>query len=151
MIKFILYSTIAIIFAACANNGSEERKDGYSKRPQTAEDSLFEEVMHGHDTAMAKMGKLGRYQKEVSAKLDSLREVGGSKLAEAEKSLNELGTELKEAEEGMNNWMDDFDIDSAMGNIERRIEYLKNEKIKVDDVKEKIFRTLEKADSLLKK
>lgn len=151
MIKFILYSTIAIIFVACADNGSEERKDGYSKKPQTTEDSLFEEVMHGHDTAMAKMGKLGRYQKAVNEKLDSLREVGGNKLEEAEKSLKDLGVELKEAEEGMNNWMDNFEIDSAMNNIERRIEYLKSEKIRVDDVKEKIFRTLEKADSLLKK
>ncbi len=136
---------------ACADNSSEERKDGYSQRPQNPEDSLFEEVMHGHDTAMAKMGRLGRYRKDVESKLDSLEKTGSKATATLKSKLQELGVDLKKAEDGMNQWMEDFDIDSAQDNIERRIEYLKNEKIKVDDVKEKILQTLEKADSLLKK
>lgn len=145
-----IYLPIVVLLAiACSNNESSDRKDGFTKGPQSAEDSLFDEVMHGHDTAMAKMGKLGRYKKEVTAKLDSLKAVGGKKWADVEQSLNGLKTDLQEAEDGMNKWMEDFDIDSAQDNIERRLEYLKDEKIKVDEVKRKIFQTLDKADSLL--
>lgn len=136
---------------ACADNSSEERKDGYSERATNPEDSLFEEVMHGHDTAMAKMGRLSRYRKDVDAKLDSLEKKGSKASASLKSTLKELGADLKRAEDGMNQWMQDFDIDSAQENVERRIDYLKNEKIKVDDVKEKILETLKRADSLLKK
>ena len=150
MRKFVGCLAALSILVSCGNQEeTSDRKDGYSQAPQTAEDSLFEEVMHGHDTAMAKMGKLGRYQKQVDAKIDSLKKLGGSKWAELEKSLGTLGAELKDAQEGMNRWMDEFEIDSAQEDMKRRIDYLRSEKIKVDDVKEKIFHTLEKADSLL--
>ena len=149
MLHKIYLPFLLLLAIACGNNESSDRKDGFTKGPQSAEDSLFDEVMHGHDTAMAKMGKLGRYKKEVTAKLDSLKKVGGKKWADVGQSLNGLKTDLQQAEDGMNKWMEDFDIDSAQDNIERRLEYLKNEKIKVDEVKRKIFQTLDKADSIL--
>lgn len=151
MLQKFFYLAVILLACACNDNSSEERTDGYSKRPQNPEDSLFEEVMHGHDTAMAKMGKLSGYQKQVKEKLDSLEKTGAKATASLKSALRELGSDLEKAEDGMNKWMEDFDIDSAQDNVERRLEYLKSEKIKVDDVKEKIFETLKKADSLLKK
>ena len=51
----------------------------------------------------------------------------------------------------MNTWMEEFSIDSAQDNIERRIEYLEAERSKVTRVKEEILSVLAKADSALKK
>jgi hypothetical protein len=149
MLRLICYSVVLFLFAC--GNASDERTDGYSKRAQAPEDSLFDEVMHGHDTAMAKMGKLGGYRKQVEQKLDSLEKAGSKATASLKNRLQELREDLKSAEDGMNQWMEDFEIDSAQNNIERRIEYLKSEKIKVDEVKEKILETLRKADSMLRK
>ncbi|MBO9571364.1 MAG: hypothetical protein J7497_04030 [Chitinophagaceae bacterium] len=148
--KKLLYLSAIVLMISCGDNSSD-RTDGFTKGDQAPEDSLFDEVMHGHDTAMAKMGKLGRYRKEVESKLDSLAKVGGAAKASAESALKQLGAELKNAEDGMNKWMEDFEIDSAQDNIEKRLEYLKSEKFKVDEVKDNIFKALNRADSLLSK
>ena len=143
-----------ILFAVSCGEGEPapaERTDGFSKKAQTPEDSLFDEVMHGHDVAMAKMGKIGKYRKELQGKIDSLSKVGGAAKASVQSSLKEVEAELKVAEEGMNKWMDEFEIDSAQDDIKRRLQYLTSEKLKVDDVKEKILNAVSKADSLLKK
>jgi septal ring factor EnvC (AmiA/AmiB activator) len=149
MIKFLFCCAITLMVASCGESATEERKDGFSKRPGTAEDSLFDAVMHGHDTAMAKMGKLRRYQKEVQQKIDSLAQSSGAK-SSFQATLKQLEADLKQAEEGMNKWMEDFSIDSAQNDLKRRIEYLQSEKIKVDGVAEKIFSTISKADSMLR-
>jgi hypothetical protein len=145
----------ALILLAVSCNDSEpapvERTDGFSKKAETPQDSLYDEVMHGHDVAMAKMGKIGRYRKELQNKIDSLSKVGGEAKSSLKASFKELESELKVAEDGMNKWMDEFEIDSAQDDIKRRIEYLSSEKLKVDDVKEKILNAVSKADSLLKK
>jgi transcriptional regulator NrdR family protein len=41
-------------------------------------------------------------------------------------------------------------MDSAVSNIEQRIKYLTEEKLRVSKVKEAILNSLQKADSLLK-
>jgi len=50
----------------------------------------------------------------------------------------------------MENWMDEFNMDSAVNNVEQRIKYLSEEKLKVSNVKENILTSLQKADSLIK-
>lgn len=149
MTKPLLFSFL--LLTACADSDNSDRKDGYSGKVSKPEDSMFEEVMHGHDTAMAKMGKISGYKKEIARKLDSLPKKGAAVKVGLENALKDLEGDLEKAESRMNKWMDDFSIDSAQDNVERRIEYLKSEKIKVDDVKEEIRKVLAKADSLLKK
>ena len=51
----------------------------------------------------------------------------------------------------MNQWMEEFSIDSAQDNPEKRIEYLSSEKVKVTKVKDEILSVVAKADSALKK
>lgn len=150
MFKAILSATLVIIFSACGGNG-DDRKDGFSEVEKNPEDSLFQEVMDGHDEAMAKMNKIRGYRKEFAGKLDSLKKIRSEAKEKLSKAYEEASLELKEAEEEMNTWMQEFSIDSAADDMERRLKYLKSEKIKVNKVKEDIFSALEKADSLLKK
>jgi hypothetical protein len=51
----------------------------------------------------------------------------------------------------MNAWMDQFSIDSAADDVQRHIQYLAGEKLKVDSVRDQIVSVLAEADSLLKK
>ncbi len=143
---------LAFVFlVSCGNNSSEERKDGYSETAKNPEDSLFQDVMNQHDEAMAKMGKLAGYRKQFDAKIDSLKKVKSSTKEAVGKQYEEISGELKKAEDRMNTWMQEFSIDSAQDNVERRLQYLGSEKTKVTTIKEEILSALAKADSVLKK
>lgn len=151
MTKYIIFSAILFLFAACGEDTSGDRKDGYSDNSKNPEDSLFQAVMDGHDEAMAKMGKLSGYRKQIEQKLDSLNKVKSSAKAGLIKTYEEISGKLKDAEDGMNRWMQEFVIDSAQEDAKRRINYLESEKSKVNKVKDEIFEMLSRADSLLKK
>jgi hypothetical protein len=51
----------------------------------------------------------------------------------------------------MDKWMVEFSMDSMKNNVEQRINYLTEEKLKVGKVKDAILNSLAQADSLLKK
>jgi len=140
-----------VFFAACANSSSDERKNGYSDVPKNPEDSLFQEVMDLHDVAMSKMGKLAAYRKQFDARIDSLKKVRSASKESLTKRYGELSADLKQAEDKMNTWMQEFSIDSAQDDVKRRIAYLESEKSKVTAVKDEILSALSKADSALKK
>lgn len=142
---------IAIMFLASCAESTEDRKDGFSQTSKNPEDSLFQDVMDQHDEAMSKMGKLAGYRKQFEAKIDSLKKVKSAAKVTLENKYNEISAELKQAQDRMNIWMDEFSIDSAQDNIERRLDYLQSEKSKVTRVKEEILSALAKADSALKK
>ena len=143
---FSAFLILCLSLLACADAEPEVRKDGFS--PHTAGspgDSLFQAVMNGHDEAMAKMGKIKGYRSQI----DSLRnQKAMNKNLKAK--YEETAVKLKRAEDGMNQWMEEFSIDSAQSeNNERRMKYLSEEKLKVDSVKEEIFSALRAADSVV--
>ena len=134
MKKNILSFIIVIIAIAC--NNADKKQEGSSdhttKAPKTQADSLMNDVMDGHDS-IAKLPVKAKYAAApLKAKLDS------------------LVADLSYAEKAMNKWMDEFNMDSAVNNIDKRIQYLAEEKLKIGKVKIAILRSLQKADSLLK-
>ena len=109
--------------------------------------------MNGHDVGMAKMGRLTRAEQTTRRMLDSIKNLPAKAQQAAEPlriKLDSLQKDLSYAEFAMNKWMEEFNIDSALNQLDQRIEYLKSEKIKVTKVKESILNGLEKADSVLK-
>lgn len=149
--RIILLGALIILTTSCNNGATEskDRTDGYSKAATTPEDSLFQEVMEAHDTAMAKMGKMVGFRKQFDAKVDSLKKIKSG--ADLQQKFTTLSTELKQAEDNMNQWMQEFSIDSAQDNPEKRVEYLTSEKVKVTKVKNEILSVVAKSDSALKK
>lgn len=141
---FVLFVSLSLF--ACGNNEN--------KSPETVKaDSLFRDVMDGHDIGMAKMGRLTRAEQTARRMLDSIQKLPSRAREAAEPlrvRLDSLQKDLSYAEFAMNKWMNEFNIDSAVGNVKQRIEYLESEKIKVQKVKEAIVGGLEKADSILK-
>ena len=145
---------MAIAVYACSdspgNRDISERSDGYTKILKTREDSLYNEVMEGHDIGMARIGKLRRQINAVQTKLDSVQVLKGNAADRLKDSLTLILQDLKSADAGMNLWMDEFQPDSARGDESRRINYLENEKLKVEKVRDQILNSLQRADSILK-
>jgi hypothetical protein len=147
---------IGFVFSAC-NSGqggheSHDRTNGYSDKPLNAVDSLYEQVMEGHDVGMAKMGKIRGYLTQTQKRLDSLGALPKSPDREAQiTQLSLLKEGLGYAEYSMNTWMEEFSPDSAAADEAARKAYLSSEIVKVNKVKDAILTSLQKADSIFAK
>lgn len=151
--KKILFTLFFLAgLASCNNVPKQERMEGFNPIMKTREDSLFHDVMEGHDMGMARMGKISRYLSRVQQTLDSLNKLPAPKIdTKYHQFLIDLQKELNYADYGMNTWMEEFKVDSAKGDKEKRIQYLEAEKVKIQKVKESIIGSLERADSLFGK
>ena len=152
--KINLFIAVTCLLILACNDAPTDspRTDGFSAKPLTKEDSLHKEVMDGHDVGMAKMGRIRKYLAQIQQQLDS---IGKLTVKQQDKqylqSLTALQQELKNAESGMNTWMEEYQDDSAKTNETLRIQYLQAEKEKVQAVKTQILQSLQRADSLLLK
>lgn len=151
MFKTATAAILLITFISCGENQEVDRKDGFSDVAKTPEDSLFQAVMDGHDAAMAKMGKLSGYQKQLDQKIDSVKKIKSANQKKLELEYTEIKARLKSAENSMNTWMEEFQIDSAQDNSVERLKYLSDEKLRVEKVREQIFSALDQADSLFER
>jgi hypothetical protein len=149
MNKLTLFAALFFMVAAC-----NSKKEGDKKPEKSTADSLMDKVMDGHDAGMAKYGKMQGLKKQVDAALDSLSKLPAKAKEEAapyQQKMQELSAELGTALADMDTWMESFNMDSALNNMEERIRYLTEEKDKVGRIKDMILQTVKKADSLLKK
>lgn len=115
--------------------------------------ALEDAVMEGHDIAMPKSVKIPELEKKVKGMLDSINKLPAKAKVAAQPlkaKLEGLATDLSYAYNAMDKWMGEFDYDSARNNLEQRIKYLTDEKVKVGKMKEAVLGSLAKADSILK-
>jgi hypothetical protein len=140
-----------LLFIACSN--AENNSSATHDKPQTHEDSLFKDVMDGHDFAMAKMNRIPSLQKQVNHTIDSINQLP-EKLKKAatgyKEQLDSLSEKLKYADFSMNKWMEEFNYDTATKSTHRAV-YLESENKKIAGVKEAMLSALQKADLLFKK
>jgi hypothetical protein len=144
---------LAIMFIACNNNKSHDNHNLAGKEPKTIEDSLLKDIDDGHIVGMSKMSKLHRTQQAVRRTLDSIAALPAKAQDAAAgyvSQLNELIKELDYADFAMEKWMTEYYQDSLLNNKEQRLLYLRDEKMKVDKMKNAILNGLQKADSILK-
>lgn len=111
--------------------------------------ALYDEVIDIHDEVMPKMDDLMQAKGALQEKLDTLRENNPDDKAiqELEQSIINLG----EADEAMMSWMRNFKPQDDPENQQAAIDYYKDEKIKISEVKEKMLSALEEARRLQKK
>lgn len=154
-IRIAVLAASISIFIAC--NNADKKHEGHAghttETSKTKADSLYADVMDGHDVGMAKMGKIRAMQNEVKKVLDSIATLpvkAQQTAAPLKTKLDSLAADLRYAEMAMDKWMMEFNMDSAKDNIENRIKYLAEEKLKIEKVKSSILTGLQKADSLLK-
>jgi hypothetical protein len=151
--KQLLMVIIVFTINACSNAPEKsERKDGFTPVLKTKEDSLYHDVMEGHDIGMAKMGTLRKQLNKVQHELDSLSKLPSKKIDQRYKqALLDLQEELNYADHAMFTWMQEFVVDSAISDKDKRLLYLESERVKVQKVRDNILNSLQRADSLLTK
>ena len=106
----------------------------------------MKDIDDGHIVGMSKMGKLHNTKKEVQRIIDSIGKLPAKAQAAVAPYVDQLKENIKEleyADFAMEKWMTEFEMDSAIDNLEQRIKYLTDEKMKVG-------KSMQKADSLLK-
>ncbi len=152
MKKLLLFASICLLFAC--NSKKDEAGKGTTGEKKTMADSLMEQVMDGHDAGMSKYGKMQGYKKQIDVLLDSISKLP-AKAKEAaapyQEKLRSASQDLSTALTQMDKWMEEFNMDSAADNLEKRVEYLREEKDKVGKVKSLILESVGKADSLIRK
>jgi hypothetical protein len=149
--KNIIVTCLIFAALACSCNNSTKQDP---EKLKAKSDSLYEEVMDGHNIGMAKQSRLKALKQHAQNMLDSISKLPAaaqSALSPYKSRLDSLIADLDNSWNGMEQWMDDFKIDSAENNLEQRIRYLADEKLRVGKVKDAILGSLAKADSLLKK
>ena len=144
----LLLAVSSLIFMSCGNN------EAGKPRVRTLSDSLLKQVFEGHDVGMAKMRKLTQLQQQTQVVIDSIKKLPAKTQQAVTPYLGRLDSlkkDLQYAEYAMNKWMEEFNVDSANDDTEKRVKYLADERDKVAKVKEAILLSIAKADSLLKK
>ena len=152
MKKYFFLPVIIPVILLCACNNNSSTGDN-KKPPPTKADTLYEEVMDGHNVGMGKMGALTRAEQRVTQLIDSIEKLPAKARDMAspyKANLNNLLADLKNAESSMDTWMKGFDLDSATNNTVERVKYLLSQKEEVTKVKGVILNSLQKADSVLK-
>ena len=86
--------TLAI---ACGESTRQDttRKMVYSSWTENKEDSLYHEIMDGHDVGMAKMSKLGRAAKGVTGALDGIARIPAKKADTTYKCIDRSAEKAK--------------------------------------------------------
>jgi uncharacterized protein YdcH (DUF465 family) len=145
----ILVLLIIVALIACNNAANDS-----TPKPKTQIDSLMDEVMEGHNAAMAKISKLHQTKSQIQQILDSISKLPANPQKNSVRYKTLLDSAFKRltrADEAMDKWMNEFNMDSAANDFEKRIDYLQSEKIRVSTVKDEIINSLQNADSLIKK
>jgi outer membrane murein-binding lipoprotein Lpp len=154
MNKLIYFLSVMIITLIAACNNSGEQQNHAVDELKSKVDSLYNAVIDEHNEAMAaQMTKLRKAKENTQHLIDSVTKLPAKAKGAAssyKEKLDLLMKDLNEAGTAMDTWMEEFISDSLKNNTEERIKYLTNEKLKVSKVKEAIFNSLDKADSLLK-
>lgn len=146
MKKLLLPLTVLLVMSACNSKKSDDKE-------KQAKD-LQKEVLEMHDIAMPKSMKIPDLEKEVNRLLDSVNKLAGKASEEAaplKAKLESLKGDLSYAYMAMDKWMTEFSLDSFKNNMEERIKYLMDEKLKAGKMKDAVLNSIAKADSLLKK
>jgi hypothetical protein len=149
MKRWLPLAVCILLLTSCNNSANSDSKSG-----KTYSDTLMDEVMEDHNIGMAKMSKISGAQKRVQLLIDSISGLPAGvqkNLTAYKRQLDSALNRLKYADYAMNKWMEEFNMDSAKESEEKRIEYLKSEKIKISKVKEAMLSSLKTTDSLLKK
>lgn len=113
----------------------------------------MDQVMAGHNKAMAKVARLHETQSELQKMIDSISKLPAPiqrNSAPYKMQLDSVLRRLKFADYAMDKWMNEFNMDSESNDMDKRMKYLQSEKTKISKVYDAITNSLENADSLAK-
>jgi hypothetical protein len=147
--KFFVFICLTGLLIACNNNKKPEQENNASI-VRTLSDSLYHEVMKGHDLAMKDIGPMIRYKALIKMQKDSLAALK-PKNSGLLKTLAAVSDSLDNANALMNTWMQEFDPEKAGKTEEEKVAFFTAEKEKVDTIKVRMVRSIELAKTIMGK
>jgi DNA repair ATPase RecN len=145
---------------SCNNKPGNSEQSSKNQTRESVADSLEKEVIDGHDVAMPKSMKIPNLKKEAQRLIDSIGKLPAKAQVAAapyKVRLENLLKNLDTAYNSMENWMEEFgkkmqefNADSEKNDLEQKIKFLSEQKLKIGEVKETVLSSIAKADSLLK-
>jgi hypothetical protein len=147
---FLLTAFFAAIVTGCNDKDKQSTTGTTSDTLKTQADTLMADVMAGHDEGMSKYGKLNAMEKRVQYISDSLGKLSVKAVGPLKARMDSLLVDIRSAKKGMDDWMDRFNMDSAVNDLQARIRYLMDERVKVNKVRDDILMVLKKTDSLVR-
>ena len=149
--KFVVRFAFVLLVISC--NNSNTNTDS-TKTTESVSDTLMHDILKQHDAGMAKMNKITETKSRIQQALDSLAKLPTdlqNKSVQYRMELDSVFNRLTFADRHMETWMNEFNMDSLKDNKEEQVKYLESEKTKISRVTEEMTRSLQKADSALKK
>lgn len=130
-----------MVLVACGNSTSETEREF---------EDLREKVLNEHDAIMNEMSKIGTLQQKLQPKIDS---------TENNSDYKQAAQNLDEVDKSMFTWMHQFDEkfpdisdkdkEYSDDELEDKIEELKTQKKKLDEIKHNFERHLKEAEHVL--
>lgn len=153
--RSVLY--LVFLFAslsACINNNDTENPSesttNESSAEQTLEGETWDDVIGIHDEVMPEMSTIGRIKRRVSAYLEEQTSSQPSTKTE----LLDLLTQLQQAEDGMWDWMYNFQqLEPLQDSLEHQgiLDYLEYERARIVKVKAEMEQSIEAGRALMDK
>ena len=147
---FLFLPVIVVFLSSCREKSPGESSASNQPRAASTEDSLFHEVLKGHDEGMAKISRIRKYSSRLNAVIDSIKTNSIGNKSELS-TLQRVKDSLDAANAAMFTWMDGFKADTLTGMGAERIRYLHTQKASVTIVRDQIKNSLRLYDSLDKK
>ncbi|WP_428662279.1 viral A-type inclusion protein [Runella sp.] len=143
MKKFIISLSLCILIFACGQD-------------KAAVEQTEKEVFVIHDEVMPKMGQLMELKNGLSKEIttiDSLIKISSNdSLQKRKEEALTLSIALTEADQGMMDWMHDYNSDSLKALTgETALKAMTAEKTKITAVRDKMLESMTKAEQFLKK
>ena len=114
------------------------------------EDALYKEVMDIHDEVMPEMGKLRALSKSLQLNADSIMQDSTQLDPEELVRIDSLIKRLERANESMLQWMRDFEPLEEGTPHGEVLQFLIEQKKRIDKVKEDMLKAKDEADKYLK-
>lgn len=135
--KKVVFLLFLVATATSCSNEQKEQKD-----------ALMAEVMAAHDEVMPKMGELRKTAKALQAKADSLGALTDQDFSAEINTLRQTAKRIEDANEVMMEWMRQFEMPDNEAPIAEVLVYLKDQKEKIDKVKDEMLKSLEEGNAL---
>ncbi|WP_416867126.1 MAG: hypothetical protein ACMVP2_06550 [Imperialibacter sp.] len=135
--KKVIFLLFMVATATACSSEQKEQKD-----------ALMAEVMAAHDEVMPKMGELRKTAKDLQAKADSLSTLTDQDFAAEISTLRQTAERIEDANERMMEWMRQFEMPDNEAPIAEVLVYLKDQKEKIDKVKDEMLKSLEEGKAL---
>jgi len=140
-IGLLVFTAVLHILTGCGAKKAEEQKK--------SQDDLAKEVMAIHDEVMPRMGELVGFRKQLKTKINAWTQTNTAESDAVIMEATALVEKLDAADKGMMDWMHEYNGGQGLYEHELIMEYLRDEKSKIEKVRTDMNLSIEEAKQFI--